>query len=200
MTTSDAKPFVPSIAMPDKPASHGDLTAQDIAPSDLSPTHMSTKRMFDDKPCGVESAPAEGAVAKRPRADLDGGRVKTALDATAPDSAPPAPPISKKQVDDVSNKRGLGARTGRGGAAAAARIVHDADRPLRERRGERDLAPRRRDRVLQGGDGSDATPVPFARKHFAKTGNECDSMGMRREWHLSSRCSFVLPLPRAEKG
>jgi len=105
LTTDSQAPFVPSIAMvTDKPSSHGNLTKQDVEPSDVSPQHISTKRMFDDKPCGVESEPSDGHPPKRSRADLDDSRVKAALDETAPSNDVQQPP-SKKQVLDAANKQ-----------------------------------------------------------------------------------------------
>ena len=105
LTTDSQAPFVPSIAMvTEKPADNGNLTNQDIEPSDVSPQHISTKRMFDDKPCGVESEPSDGHPPKRSRADLDDSRVKAALDETAPSNDVQQPP-SKKQVLDAANKQ-----------------------------------------------------------------------------------------------
>ena len=105
LTTDSQAPFVPSIAMvTEKPSDNGNLTNQDIEPSDVSPQHISTKRMFDDKPCGVESEPSDGHPPKRSRADLDDSRVKAALDETAPSNDVQQPP-SKKQVLDAANKQ-----------------------------------------------------------------------------------------------
>lgn len=106
LTTDSQAAHMSSIAMvAGKPAGHGNLTHQDTAPSNLSPQHVSTKRMFDDQPCGVESEPSDGHPPKRPRADLDDSRVKAALDETAPDAGAAAPPPSKKQVLDAQNKQ-----------------------------------------------------------------------------------------------
>ena len=105
LTTDSQAPFVPSIALVQtKPSDNGNLTNQDIEPSDVSPQHISTKRMFGDKPCGVESEPSDGNPPKRSRADLDDSRVKAALDETAPSNDVQQPP-SKKQVLDAANKQ-----------------------------------------------------------------------------------------------
>ena len=103
-TTTEPAPFKPSIKTAvAKPEGHGNLIAQDTAPTDLSCAHHH-KRVFGGKSGGTESVVEEVPVAKRARADLDDSRVKAALDETAPSNDVQQPP-SKKQVLDAANKQ-----------------------------------------------------------------------------------------------
>jgi len=99
--------FKPSIKLASKPEGHGNITAQEIAPSDLGAPHGG-KRVFEDKSGVTESEPAEApAPAKRPRTDLDDSAVRYALhpsEAPAPDTSATFGGM-KKQVAGASNKR-----------------------------------------------------------------------------------------------
>ena len=101
-TTTEPAPFKPSIKTAvAKPEGHGNIIAQDTAPTDLSCAHHN-KRVFGGKSGGTESVVEEVPVAKRARADLDDSRVKAALH---PEVAAPEEPAAgmKKQLDHVAN-------------------------------------------------------------------------------------------------